>query len=88
MKKAPEKKWTLTEMVQQWQKCFAPDNRGGCLIRQCPLFRRVIVQTGGDVGMTNVEVDISFQGCSLVATLNELAKSGWSRKPFKEENGD
>ena len=77
------KQWTLVEMVEQWQRCMAGDN--GCLITKCPLWRKVIVQTGGDVGMAGVEVAISFQGCSLVGTLDELVKAGWSRKPFKEK---
>ena len=79
------KHWTLVEMVEQWQRCMGPDNDSGCMVTKCPLWRKVVVETGGDVGMVAVEVDITFQGYSLVGTLDELVKAGWSRKPFKEK---
>ena len=53
------------------------------MISRCPLWRKVVVETGGST--MDAEVSVVFQGCSLVGKLDELVKAGWSRKPFKEE---
>lgn len=77
------KQWTLTEMVEQWQKCMGQDD--GCLVTKCPLNRKVLLELDGS--SLDAEASISFQGCSLVGKLDELVKAGWSRKPWKEESG-
>ncbi len=76
----------MLEMVQQWQQCMAPDWNRGCCITKCPLSRKVVVETEGDVTITGAQATLTFQGCSLVGTLEELVKSGWSQEPFKGED--
>jgi hypothetical protein len=66
----------ISEAAKQWEECFSPENSdasGGCLFKNCPLIKKIKIETGDKSDETGA-ITWHVEGCTLFALLEKWFK--------------